>query len=432
MIQDQPQPPPLNKQTHWPSILVLINAVAGLIFFFGIASTAFLSGFINLFSRESGPNELSVIFSYTAAGLLLGMLLLPSIVLAINRISGRHLISSNFLVKLFSLLHPKRLIWLFPLVVLAGNWLNNLQSINWLLMPVFNLLALGLPIAWLIWAGSKRFSPGSPQRNWSVFSIGITATPLLILILELLFMVAGFFVIAFLLSTVFTGIDLNIDTLLSAITESTNSQQIPEQVIVEFIRQPALLLIILIFVSGLVPLIEELIKPVAILLLWRKSLTPQDGWLLGLLSGAGFALIESLGNTTVGEDWTFLVLARAGASALHIFNTAIISYTLVLAREKKRFLPALLALLGAILIHALWNGITIFATLSSLENSTDASGAWPIGFIITLAAISLSLIGGILMVNQHLFTKSVQPPAGTASGSNSPEPKPPGTYEREQ
>jgi len=432
MIQNQLQVPPEKKRFHWPSLLVMVNAALGLMFFGGIAGVTLLGGLMALLNQEAGPEDTAITFSYAAAVILLSTLLLPSIVLAFKRLSGRPADSLPLWEMLLTLFHPKRLLWLYPLILLAGEWLNTNPVLNWLLMPIINLFAIGVPIAWLIWAGTRRLIPGSPQRNWSVFGIGITSIPLLIVILEFIFMIAGFLAVAFFVSVFFEGAVTNINELLSSITEMTNGQEIPAYLVAELIRQPIVLAIILMFVSGLIPLIEEVIKPAAILLLWKTPLTPQDGWRLGLLGGAGFALIESLGNTIVGEGWAFLVLGRAGASALHMFNTGLISYTVVLAREKKRLLPVLLALLGTILIHGLWNGITILATVASLETGTILSGVWPAGFMILLAVISLGLVGGILTINQRLYQRQIQTASAAASDLNLREPTLPENYESEQ
>jgi len=431
MINEQPQVPSIKNQPHWPSILVLLNAGGGLLVFIAIAGTTFLNGFINLISQKATFNEIAIMFSYTAAGLLLTALLLPSITLAVRRISGAK-INGNLWHNIFALLHPKKLIWLFPLLILTGYWITDLQPLNWLLMPILNVLALSIPVAWLLWIGSKRLNPGSLQRNWSTFGIGMTTSPLLILAIEILFMALAFLALAVLFSTVFSGADLNLDNLFSSLTQGTEPPPLAELEIARFIRQPVIMALLLLFVSGFVPLVEEIIKPIAVWLMWRKPLSPQDGWILGLLSGAGFALIENLGNLTVGDGWVFLVLARSGAAALHIFNTAIFSYTVVLARVKKRFLPAVLGLLATILIHGLWNGITVFATLTSLENSASSNEIWPIGYIIILAAISLCMVGGILMINQHLFSKqSLAMAKDTASQPNPLEPELPEKLESE-
>jgi hypothetical protein len=432
MINNQSQTPPTKKRTHWPSFIVLFSSGLGLMFFFGIAGATFFAGFTNLIGQDANASDTAILFSYTAAGIVLCLLLLPSILLAIKRISGEVVSTSRVLEKAFALFHPKRLIWLFPLVVLFGHLIASRQSINWIFLPGLNILALGIPIAWLLWVGIRRLNPGSLQRNWSTFGAGITVSPLIIMVIEIVFMVIGFLMIILLFSLMFTGAEINPESLFSALTQGSNIEQMDGQEIVSFIQQPIILIIILFFISGFVPIVEELIKPLAVWLMWFKPLTPQDGWVLGLLSGAGFALVENLGNITAGEGWTFLVLARAGASALHMFNTAIISYTVVLARVKKRFLPAVLAIIGTILIHGFWNGISIFATFAS-PDSADSAAIWPTGFIIAIVIISVSLVGGIFFTNQRLAAKSTQTAAVEANHQpDLPEPEVPGIHESEK
>ena len=138
-------------------------------------------------------------------------------------------------------------------------------------MPIINLLALGVPIAILLWAGTRRLTPGSAQRKWSIFGIGITTTPLLIILLEFFFMITGFFVVAFVLSLFFQDTVTNINELLFAITGMANSQEIPVVQVAELLREPIILTIILLFVSVLIPVLEELIKPAAMLLLWEQQ-----------------------------------------------------------------------------------------------------------------------------------------------------------------
>lgn len=431
MINHHTQTPPTKKRTHWLSFLVLFNNGLGLMFFFGIAVATFLAGFTNLIGQDANASDTAMLFSYTAAGIVLCLLLLPSILLAIKRISGEVTSSSPVLEKAFAILHPKRLIWLFPLIVLFGHLIASRQSINWIFLPGLNILALGLPIAWLLWIGIRRLNPGSLQRNWSTFGAGITVSPLIIMIIEIVFMAIGVLTIIILFSVLFTGTEINPESLFSAFTQRSNIEQMDGQEIVSFIQQPIILIILLFFISGFVPLVEELIKPLAVWLMWFKPLTPQDGWVLGLLSGAGFALVENLGNITSGEGWTFLVLARAGASALHMFNTAIISYTVVLARVKKRWLPAILAIIGTILIHGFWNGISIFAAFAS-PDAADSTAPWPIGFILAIVIISISLVGGIFFINQRLVAKSMRTAEAEANNQpDPPEPEVPGTNESE-
>jgi len=62
---------------------------------------------------------------------------------------------------------------------------------------------------------------------------------------------------------------------------------------------PSVLISVLLMVSGVVPLIEELVKPLGLWVLVGKKLTPAQGFVGGLLCGAAFALLESLGSMPV-------------------------------------------------------------------------------------------------------------------------------------
>jgi RsiW-degrading membrane proteinase PrsW (M82 family) len=148
--------------------------------------------------------------------------------------------------------------------------------------------------------------------------------------------------------------------------------------------------------------VEEAIKPLGVWLLAGRELAPQDGWVLGLLSGAGFTLIENLGNLAIGQGWTALVLARAGATALHMFNSAIIGYTFVLSRRQKRWRKVILAFLGTLLLHALWNSVAVLATVASLQEPVSTGIGWPIGYLLVLGLATAGTIWGIHRVNTRL------------------------------
>ena len=209
--------------------------------------------------------------------------------------------------------------------------------------------------------------------------------------------------------------------IINTLEKFGSAGSVSEQDIAGLLQSPLVIGVLLVFISGIVPIVEEVIKPVAVWLFWGRDLTLQDGWALGLLSGGGFALLENFGNVAVGEGWTFVALARAGATALHMFNTGLIGYTFVLARQKKRFLPPILALAAAIVVHAVWNGMTVFATVESLTQP-DSSAIWPTGFIILLALLSLSLIAGIYLINRRLSNRRLDDflPDGQATETAEP------------
>ena len=152
----------------------------------------------------------------------------------------------------------------------------------------------------------------------------------------------------------------------------------------------------------MVPIIEEAVKPLGVWLLAGRDLSPQDGWVLGLLSGAGFALVENLGNLAVGNGWTFLMLARGGAAGLHMFNSAIIGYTFVLSRRQKRWRPFILAFLGTLVLHALWNSVAVLATIQSLSQPAENGLGWPLIYVVILGIAALGTFIAIDRINRRL------------------------------
>jgi len=83
----------------------------------------------------------------------------------------------------------------------------------------------------------------------------------------------------------------------------------------------------------LIPLLEELLKPLAIwILVWRK-LTPVEGFVAGLICGSAFGLIESIGNlaSISGSDWIIVVLGRTGTGLLHTVATGLVGWGLASA-----------------------------------------------------------------------------------------------------
>lgn len=400
-LQSAPTP---KKPVHLPSVLMVVAGFTGILVLLVGAGLTFFSGFVSLFDLSTGSLDTAVLFSYTAGALFLCLLLVPSIVLSIRRMSGKPTTAMHTnLGKFARLLHPKGLIWLYPFLLLAGYFLNQSQTVNWLFMPVINVLVLAIPVAWLLWLGSKKFTPSSYQRNWSAFGIGMTLGPVLIFIIEIAAILIGIVLVGTFVMTAFPNIETLLEELVTSLQAAQSPQQIPQETLSELFLNPGVIAILLLFVSGFVPLVEEIIKPVAVWLLWSRPLTTQDGWMLGLLSGAGFALVENLGNVAIGDGWLFVVLARGGASALHMFNTALIGYTFVLARKQKRILPPILALAGTVLIHAIWNGLTIFATIGSVSNPANDTGTvWPLEYVIVLVVISLVILAGILLFNRRL------------------------------
>jgi hypothetical protein len=122
-----------------------------------------------------------------------------------------------------------------------------------------------------------------------------------------------------------------------------------------------------VFTAVIVPLIEEALKPAGVWLLAGRRLTPAAGFAAGVLSGTGYALIESLLlSSGSGEDWAFLVFARIGTGTIHILTTGLVGWALALAWGENRYLRLGAVYLLAVSIHGLWNSLTLVTAFTNL------------------------------------------------------------------
>jgi RsiW-degrading membrane proteinase PrsW (M82 family) len=393
---------PSRTPMHWPSNLALAGGLILILLFLGGAGLFLLGGMLSFLSPVQMPGEAASMFSYAAASLLAVVLLLPMVVMAVKRLSGKPVRPAGFLQAPGSLRWLRWALWLFPLTLGLGAALNTIPDLDWLFMPGITVLALSLPVAAVLWLGTKSLPPSSPQRNWTVFGMSLTLTPIIIIVIELVLAVAGLVAVGVVLTAFMPDLVAEIEYLVKLFRNTLPGQVPDEQALIDLVTNPWVTGGLLFFTAGVVPLLEEALKPLAVWLRAGRELSLQDGWVLGLLTGAGFALVENLGNQTTGEGWVFLILARFGATVLHMFNSAIIGYTFVLARQRKRPRVAILAFLGALAVHAIWNAAAILATVAGLKDPESAVLGWPLSVIVMMVSAVAAMLAAIHRMDRKL------------------------------
>ena len=348
---------------HWMSVGQFSLSLLAAAILWSIAGSVALAGLVALFNPSLLASDTTSLFLLAAGLAFIGLLLIPSAYFAFLRLSGRQRILDQFRISRW--LRPSILIVLFPLVLLAGYWVYQNADLVWLLLPPLHILAVLLPIWWLVYLGMRGLPTGSPQRAWGVLGSGLVLGPFLILLVEI--MVFVFFVVAaaFYLSTR-PDFSEEILILVQRLTEVSQTPGLVLEMVRPYLLQPVVVVGVLIFGAVLVPMIEEFIKPVGVWLLAGAALTPAGGFVAGLLSGAGFALFESLAYTSNAEDWAFAVVVRIGTAVMHIMTAGIVGWALAVAWRQGSYLRLGLAYLVAVLLHGLWNGITILGVGYSL------------------------------------------------------------------
>lgn len=323
-------------------------------------------GFLQLFGREQAWEELTSVFLLAASLTLVGALLLPSAVYSLLRLLGKPAAPPAWLNRLW---HPALLIFLLPLVILLGDQVARAPGLAWLGLPPLHLLAIGLPVLFLVYLGRRGLPQESLQRTWGIFGSGLVLGPGIILILEMAALsLAVFGVIIYLASQPELA-----DELMVLAENMAEYAEDPEEIIrilEPYLVQPGFIYLGFAFAAGIVPLIEETLKPIGVWLYAGRIITPAQGFVAGLLSGAGFALFESLVMTTVGGIWSSAVVLRIGTGILHIVATGLVGWALALAWRDGRYLRLGLIFLAAVGLHSVWNAMAILSgavVLTTLE-----------------------------------------------------------------
>ena len=382
MTETQPAAP---SKLHWPSVWQLTLSLFAILGLWGISLAILLAVFA---SALTGDMLSATALILNAAGTAFaGLLLIPSAGYALFRLLDK---PAPFHLRLR---RPSWVILALPPILLLGYLAAKTQVTSLLFLPVLHVVAAAISVGWLLALGLKGLSVGSPQRAWGIFDMGLVAAPFLSLVAEL----AALFSFGVLYLMINPGL---LDVFLEL--SQSISLQSPEALFDQlepYLMQPSTLYIILAFGALVVPLLEELFKPVGVWLLLGRNPSAAQGFAAGLLSGAGYALFENFSlGASAGEDWAMVLSARIGTSLIHILTAGLMGWALSLAWTEKRYLRLVLSYLVAVAIHAMWNGTVIISAASELF---DTPVSLP-DIFYTLSA-GAPLIFGVLILGSFML-----------------------------
>lgn len=376
---------------HWPSVLQFVfSGLAAL----GLWGVSLIMGLMVLAGRLNAgalpSSDLAILL--VAAGLgFTGCLALPSAWYALRRLMGR---PANTGRNWPAAWRPMFLIFLFPLVLALGTWVVRYTELAWLLLPPLHLLAVGIPVVWLLSIARRDLFDGSPQRLWGAFTAGLVLAPGVAIVLELLAIL--------LLAGVVVGGMSGSETWQSELTFLLQRFQVqqpdPQELMTmlsPYLANPLVLYLGLTLFSLFVPLIEEAAKPLGLWLLAGRGLSASQGFGLGALCGAGFALYENLLLSSSGEEWTILVAARVGTGVVHILMSAVMGWALAQAWGSGRYLRLGLSYLCVVFVHGLWNGLTIISAYGGLLGEIGS----PVpGWVSAVGSASIYSFSGLSVI----------------------------------
>ncbi len=391
------------KKSNWRSVLQAVLSFIASIFLFGLAAL-----FLGLWAW-GGPSQNAVVsdrgmfFTLALVFLTLGLLTLPSAISSLYRIKNRALpawLDTN---------SPRMHTWMrysilaLPFILGLGWLAGKNPDISGILLPLLGILAICLPLLWLVHFGCWDLEGGSPQRKWGLLGLGLTGTPLLIIFVEVIALIIGLAVFAIWASSRPEVMDLLTRLGMQFTTAGTDLDAILES-LQPYLTQPSVIFWIMVVVAVITPLIEETLKPLGVWLLAGRQLSPSEGYVAGLISGAGFALIEGLFNlinATDGQTWIFLTIGRVGGSLLHIFTGGLTGWGLASTWRQGKPLKFLGTFSLSVFIHGLWNAFALAAALLPFILQPDKT---PNDFESLLYYLPVLILGLLILAAYISFT----------------------------
>ena len=292
--------------------------------------------------------------------------------------------------------------------IAIGYFVSGIENINWFALPLLTLPAVLVPIYLLLGLGTKSIGFGPRWRAWGIFGMGMTIGPLLLFFIELIILVF-IFVILVLVAASQPDLNREIQFLAEQIQQVGDEPEALLDLMLPYIFKSQVVALLLLFFSGVAPLVEELFKPLGVWLFAGKLESPAQGFALGALSGGAFALVETFGSSAQAMDWAGLIGARIATGLMHIISTALMGWGTALVWRERKYLMLIFAYSGSFLLHSAWNGNIILYSLSTIAREADPTNPFarlaPITFGIAIL-LSVIMLGILVFANRKLRQKN--------------------------
>jgi len=390
---------------RWAPTAVMIYAGLGSMISIGLASVFGILGAADYLKGDAQAGFFGVWTSF--AFFVIAISGLPAVVLGIRTL---------WLKRTDPARSPSRAwtaaFFLYPVGLSLGYVIFERHGGPPLLGTFAQLLALGGPIlamAVLLQISGRAISA---LRAWGHFLLGLWLIPTLAFFLELILLIVGIFIMIG--GLLFSPTGRQLLGRLQAPPGQLFSQPPPELAI-QAVSQPWVIALAILFISVLIPILEEGLKSIAIWPILRRSPGPSQAFIGGALGGLGFALVEGMFLTQPDVTWLSTAFIRGGASMMHALATGITAWGLAEAVVRRRYWRLPLAYAVAIGLHGLWNlsavslGVAQLGQEMGLSSITPAlgnlltmTGAVMLSFLSLLAVVSLPIIA------RRLAAKSAQ------------------------
>ena len=305
------------------------------------------------------------------------------------------------------------------LALFIGYFIADNEFINWLFLPVLTIPAVLLPIALLLGFGAQKIELGPRWRVWGIFGLGMTLGPFILIIIEIaILFIMGFLLAIYLASNPeFSGELIN---LANQVNRMQNDPQAILNLFMPYALRPGVMIAVIFFFSMIVPFTEELIKPIGVWLFAAKLDSPAQGFALGALSGAAYALIETLGSSGQTTEWVSLLSTRIGTSLLHITSTALLGWAIASVWRDRKLLRFFAVYISSSILHGAWNASVIIYSYSVLAKEFDPGN--PLGsltpYMLAVSIMLTAILFTILILMNQKLRRTLSPDNSEAQPTN--------------
>jgi hypothetical protein len=381
------------NKTHWASLLTVIVLGLSILLLLAASFILGISSLISLLGGDGAPA--AEMISAFAFGFEI-VLLLGCVWFIFQKVMDRQGADLPFEIPFaaWQLLAGIGLV-VFCIIIGGVVSVTGIAWLGWLILPALTVLVIAPPIWLLFGIGSNGIEAGPRWRFFAVFGLSLTVAPAVMLLLEMVILVILIIGGVVYLTVAQPGLVEELAGIAQVVQFETDPQILLD-LLAPYLYNPAVIAAALGYIAVVVPLIEELLKPLAVWLFARKIASPAQGFVLGLLSGAAFALFESLNASADGSTgWAAVVAVRAGTGILHITLTGLVGWGIVSAFKEKRIGRLVAAYFTAVLIHGLWNAAAVGMGILVLGEFIDSSNG--------LLMYAPALVCGLVVMGIGMF-----------------------------
>jgi hypothetical protein len=297
-------------------------------------------------------------------------------------------------------------------VILLFSYLLGMGgSYLWLVAPPLKILAIMIPLTLILLYLTNRFGLNNPSRNWGMISFSVIFTEPLTIFIEIIL------VFVFLIAVGVSGdwskaLGNDAFVYLNRLVYGANNPDILSRIAMPFLSQPVILFIVFSLFSIIIPMLEEIMKPLGLWFFSKKTLAAKDGFFYGAMGGMVFALIESvMGLTSFGmESWVAISIVRLGTGILHMFTAGMMGWALTSSWKEEKFGKLIGIYLLCIVVHGAWNFMAIGMSLSQLAAGVHfaAGNVLTIVFPILMFLMAIGMLYAMVRITRRL-TAEIQP-----------------------